>query len=133
MGATIWWTRRAGYEEALDGTQIERLLQLKEALVTTPVHDDGAGHEVEEATGALEDVRAAAAAYEGALKAIHETGLEKLHAAEAVVVRALTHANEALARELDRRWHALLALLGAIEGCALVGCALYERHASVHT
>ena len=42
-------------------------------------------------------------------------------------VRALTHANEALARELDRRWHALLALLGAIEGCALVGCALYER------
>ena len=83
--------------------------------------------EVEKATGALEDVRAAAAAYEGALKAIHETGLEKLHAAEAVVVRALTHANEALARELDRRWHALLALLGAIEGCALVGCALYER------
>ena len=74
---------------------------------------------------------AAAAAYEGALKAIHETGLEKLHAAEAVVVRALTHANEALARELDRRWHALLALLGAIEGCALVGCALYERR--VHT
>ena len=43
------------------------------------------------------------------------------------LVRALTHANEALARELDRRWHALLALLGAIEGCALVGCALYER------
>ena len=42
-------------------------------------------------------------------------------------MRALTHANEALARELDRRWHALLALLGAIEGCALVGCALYER------
>ena len=77
------------------------------------------------------EVRAAAAAYEGALKAIHETGLEKLHAAEAVVVRALTHANEALARELDRRWHALLALLGAIEGCALVGCALYERR--VHT